>query len=93
MKISKHQLRRIVRKVIVESYVEKGYGWHDFKMMASEGNYDGCFFWLEDHLRQRGDDIVIDPEEVYALIEYASDETVTEAELEKEFNAIIGVKE
>lgn len=96
------QLRRTIRRVIAETFEPKGYGWDDFKMMASEGNYEGCAMWIEDMLRGMNQtpaggpakhQYSIDNESVYGLIEYASDETVTSEELQTEFNAMIGVRE
>lgn len=108
MRITETNLRRIIRKTIVEhrpfhgghSTVArgadmplptprsnvKGYGWHDFKMMASAGDYEGCSDWLEDYCLDRG--IRLYSEMVQHMCEYASDETVTEAELEKEMQAL-----
>ena len=102
MKVSLPQLRRTIRKVIIETFEPKGYGWHDFKMMASEGNYEGCAMWIEGMLRDMNQtpafgtakhQYTIDTESIYGLIEYASDETVTSEELQTEFNAMIGVRE
>lgn len=90
MKTTITKLRRIIRKTIKETYNPKGYGWHDLKMMASEGNYEGCTDWIEGMLQQLGvNPSAFDNEQIYGLIEYASDETVTEEELQKEFNELV----
>lgn len=86
MKITESQLRQIIRKSITETYTEKGYGWHDFKMMASMGDWEGCSDWLEDYCLDRG--IRLYSEMFQHMCELASDKTVTEAELEKEMQAL-----
>jgi len=86
MRITETKLRRIIRRIIKENYEPKGYGWHDFKMMASEANWEGCADWLADYCRDRG--IRLETELVHHMCEYASDETVTEAELEAEMRAL-----
>ena len=106
MRITKSNLRRIIRNVIVEHGPfhgghegrgadmhlptprsnNKGYGWHDFKMMASEGDWEGCSDWLEDYCSDRG--IRLYSEIIQHMCEYAADETVTEAELEEEMQAL-----
>lgn len=67
-------------------YNNKGYGWHDFKMMASEGDWEGCSDWLEEYCLDRG--IRIDSEMIQHMCEYGSDETVTARELEDEMQAL-----
>ena len=64
----------------------KGYGWHDFTMMASVGDYEGCSDWLEEYCLDRG--IRLYSDIVHHMCEYASDETVTETELEHEMKAL-----
>jgi len=88
MKLSKRQLRQIIRKTILETYEQKDYSWTDFKVMATTGDYEGCYDWMSDYCRERN----IRPESslVEHMIEYASDETVTGEELDREMSALTG---
>ena len=82
MKITKRQLRRIIREEL-----DRGFGWVDFQGMAQAGDYEGAGQWLQDLARDRG--LTIDREVEDMMIEMGADEYTTDENLESEWEEIM----
>ena len=104
MKITKRQLKQIIRKTITEAFDLKDYDWYDFQKMARAGNDIGCARWIENTLdKMNGSSpstrnrvklrYILEIEDVYELIDYAKNKNVTEIELQAKFNALIGARQ
>jgi hypothetical protein len=103
MKITKRQLKKIIRKTISESFEIGDHDWYDFQKMARAGNDIGCAKWIENKLDKLNGSspptrsrvrlkYILELEDVYELIDYAKNKTVTELELQAKFNELIGTR-
>ena len=84
MKITKRQLRRIIREAIGD----RGFGWADFQAMAQTGDFQGAGDWLQDLAHDRG--LNVDREIEDAMIQIGADPNSTAKDLEVEFEALTG---
>lgn len=103
MKLPKRELRHIIRKILIESFTPNAQDWYDFQKMARAGNDIGCARWMENILdKMNGTSpstrhrvklrYILELEDVYELIDYAKNKTVTDIELQSKFNALIGAR-
>lgn len=103
MKISHIELRHIIRKTLLESFGPSADDWYEFKKMALAGNNIGCARWIENVLdkmngttRQNRNtkklSYILELEDVYMLIDYAKNKNVAEADLQKEFDVLLGAR-
>ena len=95
MKITKRQLKRIIREEcsrlkrrgLIREFGQRGLGWADFQAMAQTGDYEGAGQWLQDLARDRG--LTIDRDVEDTMIEAGSDENITDENLESEWEEIM----
>ena len=96
MKITKKQLKRIIReeysrlksKGLIIEISTGGSDWAVFQGMAQKGDYDGAGAWLKEYASDQG--ISMLPREVEdMMIEFAQDPYTTVQDLQMEFNALI----
>lgn len=104
MRITKNNLKRIIRRVIAETYIIQPDDWYEFQKMASARNDIGCARWMENTLdKMNGSSpstrnrvklrYILEIEDVYELIDYAKNKNITEIELQAKFDALIGVRQ